>query len=57
MLEQLQGSAVMLGYELTPERLSLFERFRAEILDWNERVNLTSVTDPTRLRCATSSTP
>ena len=46
MLEQLQGSAAMLGYELTPERLSLFERFRAEILDWNERVNLTSITDP-----------
>jgi len=46
MLERLQAGAAMLGCGLSEAQLELFDRFRAEILDWNQRVNLTSITDP-----------
>ena len=40
-----QGARV-LGLELTEEQVALFARFRRELLDWNQRVNLTAITDP-----------
>ena len=35
-----------LGIDLGAEQLDLFDRFRRELLDWNTRVNLTSIVDP-----------
>ena len=35
-----------LGIELTSTQIELFARYQSEILDWNQRVNLTSITDP-----------
>ena len=35
-----------LGISLSPEQLAQFIRYRDLLLDWNQRVNLTSITDP-----------
>ena len=43
-----QGARV-LGLELTEEQVALFARFRRELLDWNQRVNLTAIADPSEL--------
>ncbi|MFI5269836.1 MAG: 16S rRNA (guanine(527)-N(7))-methyltransferase RsmG, partial [Chloroflexota bacterium] len=34
------------GVELDDEQLRQFDRYRDELLDWNQRVNLTAITDP-----------
>lgn len=36
----------MLGLELTELQAEQFLRYREELLDWNTRMNLTSITDP-----------
>lgn len=36
----------MLGLELAPEQVRSFEWYRRELLSWNERFNLTAITDP-----------
>ena len=46
MLERLQSGAAALGCELSEAQVSLFEQFRVALLDWNQRVNLTSIVDP-----------
>ena len=38
--------ACALGLELTEEHVALFARFRRELLDWNQRANLTAIADP-----------
>ncbi len=38
-----------LRLELSPEQLELFDRYRALLLDWNTRVNLTAITDPAQV--------
>ncbi|HEY7127091.1 MAG TPA: 16S rRNA (guanine(527)-N(7))-methyltransferase RsmG [Ktedonobacterales bacterium] len=45
-LEYLTAGAQRLGLHLTPEQLQQFLRFRVLLLEWNERVNLTAITDP-----------
>src|SRR5947209_13545496 len=35
-----------LGLELTEQQSQQFSRYQQELLDWNTRVNLTSITDP-----------
>jgi 16S rRNA (guanine527-N7)-methyltransferase len=35
-----------LGLELTEQQSGQFLRYREELLDWNTRINLTSITDP-----------
>ena len=35
-----------LGMELTEEQIRQFEAYRAGVLEWNEKVNLTAITDP-----------
>jgi 16S rRNA (guanine527-N7)-methyltransferase len=35
-----------LGFDLTPEQVRSFEWYRRELLSWNERMNLTAITDP-----------
>lgn len=45
----LQDRAQALGIALTPDQLAAFERFTAELLDWNQRMNLTAITDPVEI--------
>lgn len=42
----LYDGARQLGLELTTEQLAAFDRYRAELIDWNRRFNLTSVAEP-----------
>ncbi len=46
MLTQLAAGLNELGYGITPNQLGMFETFRTEMVRWNERVNLTSITEP-----------
>src|SRR5690348_15682216 len=45
-LAPLAAGAAALGLALDGEQLARFDRYRALLLDWNTRVNLTAVTDP-----------
>ncbi len=45
-LDYLAAGAQRLGLSLTSEQLQQFLRFRALLLEWNERINLTAITDP-----------
>lgn len=45
-MNQLAHLAVPLGVTLTPVQMAQFERYRALLLQWNERINLTAITDP-----------
>lgn len=40
----LETEARKAGIPLSPEQVEAFETFRAELLAWNERINLTSIT-------------
>jgi 16S rRNA (guanine527-N7)-methyltransferase len=42
----LTQGARTLALELSAEQVALFARFRRELLDWNQRVNLTAIADP-----------
>lgn len=44
--EQLLAGVRQLGLSLSAEQLAQFARYRDLLLDWNQRVNLTSITDP-----------
>lgn len=44
--EQLLAGVQQLGLSLSPEQLAQFACYRDLLLDWNQRVNLTSITDP-----------
>jgi len=45
-LETLLAGARQIGLSLTPAQLQQFAHYRALLLDWNQRVNLTSITNP-----------
>lgn len=45
----LSDGARQLGLELSKEQLAAFELYRAELIDWNQRFNLTSVADPAEI--------
>src|SRR5215467_3693266 len=45
-LDVLARGASALGIALNQRQLDQFARFRALLLEWNERVNLTAITDP-----------
>ena len=45
-MEKLAAGAVALGLPLSPEQLAAFTRYRALLLDWNQRVNLTAIVEP-----------
>lgn len=38
-----------MGIELNDAQVAAFGRFQAELLDWNQRMNLTSITDPAEI--------
>jgi 16S rRNA (guanine527-N7)-methyltransferase len=44
-MEKLKSGAKKLGIYLTPEQLEKFEIYYRELIDWNKRINLTSITD------------
>ena len=43
-MEKLKAGAKKLGLELTPTQLEQFYIFYQELLDWNQRLNLTAIT-------------
>ena len=44
-MEILNAGAQKLGLRLNPEQLEQFRTYYQELLDWNQRVNLTAITD------------
>jgi len=44
-MEKLRAGAGRLGIKLGDEELALFQTYYEELIDWNKRVNLTSITD------------
>ena len=44
--ELLQGGARSLGMDLTPRQTERFVSYAALLCEWNERMNLTAITDP-----------
>jgi 16S rRNA (guanine527-N7)-methyltransferase len=46
MNKTLSGGAKELGFPLSPDEIRLFELYLAELLKWNEKVNLTAITEP-----------
>jgi len=49
MLAHLRQGLRQMGIELTSEQLDSFETYRAELLDWNQRMNLTAITEPAEI--------
>ncbi len=45
MMEKLKSSVKKLGIGLTPLQIGQFELYYRELVDWNTRINLTSITD------------
>jgi 16S rRNA (guanine527-N7)-methyltransferase len=45
-IEPLLAGVRQLSLSLSPEQLAQFARYRELLLDWNQRVNLTSITNP-----------
>ncbi|MBR6501289.1 MAG: 16S rRNA (guanine(527)-N(7))-methyltransferase RsmG [Firmicutes bacterium] len=45
-MKHLLEAVKSLGMELTEEQIRQFEAYRAGVLEWNEKVNLTAITDP-----------
>jgi 16S rRNA (guanine527-N7)-methyltransferase len=46
----LKSEAARFGINLTDQQLGQFDRYQALLLDWNERLNLTAITDPVGIR-------
>ena len=44
--DELAGAANQFGITLNPQQLDQFERYYQLVIDWNQRVNLTAITDP-----------
>lgn len=44
-MEALNGGAKKLGLDLSPKQLEQFHIYYRELVDWNRKVNLTSITD------------
>jgi len=44
-MERLKVTAAKLGIELTPAQLEQFDAYYHELVDWNQKINLTAITD------------
>jgi 16S rRNA (guanine527-N7)-methyltransferase len=44
-MEKLNSGAQKLGVHLTPQQIEQFETYYRELVSWNERMNLTAITD------------
>ncbi len=45
-----QNAFKLFGLRLTPSQLADFECYEQELLDWNQRFNLTAIQDPEQVR-------
>lgn len=45
-----QDALQLLGLRLSPRQLAAFERYEAELIDWNSRHNLTAIREPAGIR-------
>ncbi|MBI3743053.1 MAG: 16S rRNA (guanine(527)-N(7))-methyltransferase RsmG [Chloroflexi bacterium] len=45
-MQRLADGARALGITLSPQQLDAFRLYRDELLEWNQRFNLTAITDP-----------
>jgi 16S rRNA (guanine527-N7)-methyltransferase len=45
MMEILEEGARLWGFDLTPDMLAAFQTYYEELIAWNERANLTAITD------------
>lgn len=45
-----QQASDLFGVRLSPEQVQQFEALSALLIDWNERINLTAITDPEGIR-------
>lgn len=45
-LTRLEEAAALLNLDLSSQQLSTLVRYRAMVLDWNQRINLTAIRDP-----------
>ena len=46
----IQGALTLLGIQLSPQQVSCFERYERELLEWNEKFNLTAIRDVEGIR-------
>jgi 16S rRNA (guanine527-N7)-methyltransferase len=46
LLKLPQAARDLLGIDLTTEQQRAFEKYAHELIDWNERINLTAITEP-----------
>ena len=47
--DMLQSGAAAMGIELSDTQLAQFDRYAALLVEWNEKMNLTAITDPTEI--------
>ena len=45
-IDELQAAASQSNINLNDEQLKQFERFYSLVIDWNQKINLTAITDP-----------
>lgn len=45
-IQLLRSVAAEYGIDLTPSQLDVFEKYAAELVEWNQKMNLTAITDP-----------
>jgi 16S rRNA (guanine527-N7)-methyltransferase len=50
MKELAQGTLELLGLQLTSTQLSTFKTYEQLLLQWNQRFNLTAITEPEKIR-------
>lgn len=49
-MRTLASGAAEMGILLSPEQLGQFGAFQRTLIDWNQRMNLTSITEPTEIQ-------
>ncbi len=50
MKELVQNAYQLFGIRLTPDQVNAFETFERELLEWNDRFNLTAIQEPQQIR-------
>lgn len=46
----IQDTRTLLGIQLTARQITAFQRYEQELLEWNARMNLTAIREPTAIR-------
>lgn len=50
MADIAQQSAALFDLHLTPEQVAAFDTLHAELIEWNQKMNLTAITEPDAVR-------